>query len=375
MIQLDPRVARTAMQVLYAGLKVLPTNRSKVLFLSRQSNSTPLDYSLLMEELEDRNPDVVIKSISRRLDKGFKNYLYFSVDLARSMFHLATSKVVVLDSYWPAVSVLEHKDDLVVFQMWHALGKIKQSGKITVGRPAGRDERVAKVMRIHDGYDYVVAGGKAWNQYYMDSFGVDEDSLLNIGLPRADYLVNNREEIARRIFDAYPELQDAPIVLYAPTYRKGGGIAFGAKRLVARLEPAGYNVIVKGHANQTLLAPDKKHWACPEFTALELLAVADYLVTDYSAIAIEAALIDVKTFYYVHDFKRYIRTNGLNLNVEKEMPRLAFRSTLGVERALKKPYPWAEYERFKEKCLFEDPGHSTRDLADALFEKGGLCTP
>ena len=132
-------------------------------------------------------------------------------------------------------------------------------------------------------------------------------------------------------------------------------------------------MIVRGHANQPLLAPKEGHWSCEEFKALELLAVADFLVTDYSAIAVEGALAGVPTFYYVYDLPQYKRTTGLNIDLEKELPGLTYRSTAGLLRAMRKPYPVDVFERYRDKYLFEDPGHSTLDLACALEEKGGLC--
>lgn len=368
-------IARRAMAIAYAPLKLLPTRLNKVVMLSRQENSTPFEFEMIRNELTSRHPEVEVVEISQRLEEGVWAKTEFFFALWRSLYHLATSKVCVLDSYWPAVSALEHKADLVVFQMWHSMGKIKQSGKKTVGKEGGRKRSVARIMRIHDGYDYVIAGGSAWNQFYRESFGVSDAAILNIGLPRADCLVNDREEIADRIYAKYPELREGPVVLYAPTFRRGQGSASAARRVVSRLGPAGFKVIVRGHANQPLLASSEGHWSCPEFRPLELLTVADFLVTDYSAIAVEGALAGVPTFYYVYDLPQYKKTTGLNIDLEKELPGLTYRSTAGLLRAMNKPYPSEVFETYRSKYLFDDPGHSTADLVCALEEKGGLCTP
>lgn len=366
--------ARKMMAAAYAPLKALPTQPDKIVLLSRQENSTPFEFQMLRNELLARHPGVRVVTISQRLDEGPLGKWLFFVALARSLYHLATAKVCVLDSYWPAVSALDHKEDLTVFQMWHSMGKIKQSGKKTVGKEGGRRRSVARIMRIHDGYDYVIAGGPAWNRFYRESFGVEDDAILNIGLPRADYLLNEREEIAARIHRKYPELREGPVVLYAPTFRRGYGSASAARNIVSRLAPAGYHVIVKGHANQPLLAPTDEHWTCEDFSALELLTVADFVVTDYSAIAVEAALANVPTFYYIYDLEQYERTNGLNIDLVKELPGLTYRSTAGLLRAMRKPYPREVFEEYRRKYLFDDPGHSTADLVLALEQKGGLRT-
>ena len=43
--------------------------------------------------------------------------------------------------------------------------------------------------------------------------------------------------------------------------------------------------------NQKLDINSTKVYTCDEFSAIELLSVCDYLITDYSAIALEAAHI------------------------------------------------------------------------------------
>lgn len=373
-VRFHPVFAKGAMQTLYWGMKRLPVNRCKVVFLSRQSDTITLDFQMLIEELRAIRPSVKVVVISRRLDAGWKNQIRYGAALLTSMYHLATSKVCVLDSYWPAVSVLDHKSDLVVFRMWHSLGKIKRSGRATVGMRDGRSREISELMRMHEGYDYVVAGAPVWNQFYLDSFDVSEDALLNIGLPRADYLVNQRESLRAAILEKYPEFRSGNVVLYAPTFRSRGGAGIEARNLVSTLAPAGFKVIVKGHANQALLAPDGNYWGCPEFSALELLSVADYLVTDYSAIAIEGALIGVRTFFYAYDLVEYTEANGLNIDLAGMYPGLVLETVDEVLAALRSDYPAAELEAFQSRYGLPDPGHSTRDLADAIFEKGGLCS-
>ena len=69
------------------------------------------------------------------------------------MYHIATSKVVVLDGYCIAASVLNHKPDTKIVQMWHALGTIKKFGYQVLGTEEGSDPDVARIMRMHKNYD------------------------------------------------------------------------------------------------------------------------------------------------------------------------------------------------------------------------------
>ena len=360
---------------IYAVLKLVTrVDPCKITFLSRHSDGITRDFRMLIQELERRDPNIVIATVSSRFEGNPRAALRFGFASLRSLYHLATTKVCVLDSYWPAVSSLRHRPELVVFQAWHSLGKIKQSGRQTLDREQGRSQKLAHSMRIHEGYDWVIAGGKAWNPFYCASFGVDESKLLNIGLPRADYLVNHRQQIARRVLKSHPELAQKPAILYAPTFRRGSGPDTGARDLAAAIDRDRFTLIVHGHKDGNLLMPDGEYVTCPGFTGPELLTVAEYLVTDYSAIAVEAALIDVKTLYYVHDHDEYLATNGLNIDLFEEMPGCVSESAEEIARVIDGEYPMDALRAYQAKFIFDSPGRSTENLVDCFFEKGGLCT-
>ncbi|MGM1018813.1 MAG: CDP-glycerol glycerophosphotransferase family protein [Actinomycetota bacterium] len=365
-------VAHALLQALYTVIRWFTrVNPHKVVFLGRRMDSAPLDFELIIAELARRDPRIEVAMLSKLVKGDRRESFAFVPVLLRSLYHLATSKVCVLDSYWPAVSMLNHAPDLIVYQIWHSLGKIKQSGRQSLDRSQGRSSELATAMRMHEGYDYVVAGAEIWNPYYRASFGVDDEQLLNIGLPRADYLVRERERIAARIHTRHPELEDKPVVLYAPTFRRGED-AQGALMLTEAIDRERFHLVIKKHDSDTLVMPESGHIECPDFTATELLTVADYVITDYSSIALEAALIDVKTFYFLYDFDRYFETNGVNIDIEHEMPGCVFRDVDEVRAALAQEYPIEVLQRYKATYLFPDPGHSTTDLVDHMFREGGL---
>lgn len=376
--RLLPIAAREGIRTTYKAFGLLPRKDNKIVFLSRQSDQVPYDYRLVMDRLTAENPGATVAAVTHRFNPDRATALdqtKFGWATLKSLYHLATSKVAVLDSYWPSVSLAGLGDEITVFQMWHSLGKVKQSGMATVDRPHGRSSKSAKEFAMHRGYDYVLAGSSKWNPYYLDSFPIEESQILNIGLPRAAYLVTGREKIAKKIYEAHPELREGKVILYAPTFRRGGGAAQGARRIVNSLCEDGWQVIVKGHANQPLLADRDRCVACPDFSAPQLLTVADYLVTDYSAIALEAALLDVPTYYYLHDLDHYLLNNGLNIDIEEEMPGCTFRTVEDLRSAMREPYPKETLQAYKEKFVLKDPEQATAKFVEALHDLGGLGGP
>lgn len=346
---------------------VFPQRRKRVVFLSRQSFEVPLDFIMLIDELKRRDPEIECTCICCRSDRNIRSILRYIVAFIRSMYHLATSRVAVLNSYWPAVSMLHQRESLKVIQIWHALGKIKQSGWQTIHRDMGHSPAVARKMGMHRGYDVVIGGSKAWNPFYCASFNIDERKIANVGLPRLDFLQTQGETVRKRFFERYPDLAGKKIILYAPTFRLG--LREGACELLDELvgQQCG-EVIFKRHPNQPIAVSNPRVYRASDFTSLELLLVCDCLITDYSAIAVEAASINVPTYYYCFDFDAYTAHNGLNVNPEELMPHCSCRDPKELAAALGNPYPAGELARYRTTYVLPDSdlGRSTERICDMI---------
>ena len=362
-------ILRFILGVIYFFMKLKPTDKNKVLFLSRQSNEPTEDFLFLAARLREEKPDIKLVMITKRADKGLKNLLVFGWQTLRSMHHLADCSVCVLDTYWPAVSMLKHKDGLCVIQLWHAMAKIKRSGWQTVGKKLGRSEKLAQAANMHGGYDVVIAGGKAFNPFYCASFGVKEDVLYNVGLPRMDRLRESVDSCEKLFFAKYPELRGKKLVLYAPTFRRGQILC--PDGIIEAFAPFDDMVlIIKRHPNQRLSLPEGKTvYTCDEVPTSCVLSVCDAVITDYSAISIEAAVLRKPLYFYLFDYEEYLRDNGLNVILSDELPDCVFHSAEPLaEYVLSGVYDTAAYTRFCEKYLPDMSGRATDKIAALITD-------
>ena len=53
---------------------------------------------------------------------------------------------------------------------------------------------------------------------------------------------------------------------------------------------------------------------------MELLHVADYIITDYSAIVYEAAITQKPIYFYTYDYEEYQINRGTYIDYMSEMP-------------------------------------------------------
>ena len=359
---------RWVMNFVYFFMKLLPTDGNKILFLSRQSDTPSEDFMSLSRRILDFKPDAKIVMITQRADSNPGSLLRFAGATLKSMRHLATARVCVLDSYWPAVSVLKHKKQLAVIQMWHAMGKIKKSGYQTLGKKFGRSYMIAEEMRMHHNYDVVIAGGRAFNPFYCASFGIDENMLYNVGLPRMDDLRENVERSRELFYSTSPQYRGKKIVLYAPTFRKGKVIS--ANSIVRAFAPRKDTVlVVKYHPNQIKsMEAQMEAEKCDEVPTSVVLSVADCVITDYSAIAIEAAVLDKPLYFYLFDYEDYLSHNGLNVNLPDELPQCVYTSAKALEKAIRTGrYDTEAYEEFREKYLPDMSGRATDKIANLII--------
>lgn len=368
-VELAIPIFKAVLRAMYFILKILPVKNNKVIFCSRQMDEVPLDFFLIQECLKEKNSDIICVNVCRRVGNDIIGYLSYAKALLKSMVHLATGRVCVLDSYWPAVSLLKHKQELTVIQIWHAIGKIKKSGYASVGKKSGRKIEYAKKLHMHKNYDYIIAGAKSWNEFYCESFGVNEEIILNYGLPRIDYLKKTEEKNRKCFFFENPELQNKKIVLYTPTFRRNMKSQWSQIVKIADINDIA--LIIKTHPGEKIKSYiDKSNvYYFDGWKTIDLIAVCDYLITDYSAIALEAAVLKRKTFFWVYDYDEYVENNGLNLDLYGTVPMHVFEDINELAEYIEKDrFDENAFNAFCNKYLPEELGTSTQRIAETILK-------
>lgn len=213
------KLAVALLNFVYLGIRLLPV-KNKILFISRQANVPSHDIDLLVQAVKKQMPEVQAKVLTKTLDAGLQAKLGYCLHLALQMYHIATSRAVILDGYCIAASVLTHKKETVFIQMWHASCALKKFGWQTVGRSSGSSRRTASIMKMHRNYNYVLTSSKRTGNTYCEGFHISENQLIYIGMPHYTMLVGEDQRLKRRMTANYPQLKGKINILYIPTFRK-----------------------------------------------------------------------------------------------------------------------------------------------------------
>ena len=354
----------------------MKARNKRVSIISRESDSKTLDVAMLEAELLKRGVKVTVLSKLLTKDKSLKA-LGYAGHVLRQEAAILASDVVVLDTYCIPASMIPHRKATKVVQMWHALGAIKKFGWQTVGKEGGSSEKVARLMKMHHGYDYVVSPSDITAEHFCEAFRSDSSRIVKYGLPRIDYIKSvaagdRHKEMQSRILSKYQHLNNGKrTVLYAPTFRRGKAV--DVKNLLDAFDAEKYNIVIKlhplyrGDAGET---PEGRANTIYDetFSSYDWLSVADIIISDYSSFVIESTLADKPLYIYAYDLEDYEANTGLNIDFSAEpIAPYVFRNADGLaEAAVRDDYDLNALHAFRDRYIDIDTENCTAALADFI---------
>ncbi len=348
----------------------------RVSIISRESDARTLDVAMLEAELLRRGIKVTVLSRLLTKEKSLKA-LGYAGHVLRQQAEILRSDVVVLDTYCIPASMLPHRKETKVVQIWHALSAIKKFGWQTVGKEGGSSEKVARLMRMHHGYDYVVSSSDITAEHFCEAFKVEQSKIVKCGLPRIDYvksvaLGDRRADMLSKIHAAYPQLNNGKkTILYAPTFRKGATV--DPEELAAALDPGKYDLIVKLHPLYRGAESDARHERenviyDDDFSSFDWLSAADIIISDYSSLVIESTLADKPLYIYAYDLDDYEANTGLNVDFSSEpIAPYVFSDAKEMAKAIDAgDYDLGALREFRDRYIDIDTNNCTAALADFI---------
>lgn len=329
------------MNLIYSVFKCRKT-RNVISFISRQSETPSMDFRYLINEIKTNYPQYEVVVLCKMIPSGIGGKIKYVSEMFRQMKVMAVSKVVVLDGYCILASMLSHKKDLKIVQIWHALGSFKRFGKSILDMEGGKSSATAEAFKMHRNYDLIAASGDACVPNFAEAFGYPEDKFIPIGIPRMDYLTSEdeNERLRQNIFAKYPELDNGKkTILYVPTFRDTEedtkALRKASEDLVNQVNYSEYNLVVKHHVvdtNKEEIYIDSRMNIIvgEEFTGMDFMAVADAVVTDYSSIIYEALLKNLPIYIYCFDSEKYLDERGFYIDFWRDIPAVYSKNAKGI---------------------------------------------
>ena len=163
--------------------------------------------------------------------------------------------------------------------------------------------------------DVMVSNGTMRSEIYRRAF-LYTGEILECGAPRNDILVNNWQDFVKPVRRYFDIPEDAKIVMYAPTYRKGRNtdqIQLEGRDIIDVLSEkfgGSWYMLKRLHPTMTQKAGelhyDERIINASDYDDMqELLAASDVLISDYSSVISEFSIMNKPIFLYAEDVEGY----------------------------------------------------------------------
>lgn len=297
----------------------------------------------------------------------------------KSMYHLATAQTVVIDNYFPFLSVMNFRKGVECIQLWHAAGAIKQFGFKDPSNSGRSDAAHKRFAQVYDRFHKTVVGSEEMVNIFQQAFDRKEHQFLKTGIPRTDFFHDQQamDIAATEVSAMYPQIADKKVIMYAPTFRRDQleqpTIALGVDQMCEALGED-YIIFVRLHPAVSSKQASFKHARVIDVSNYpvvnDLLVVTDILISDYSSLPYEFALLEKPQLFFAYDVKSYAQESGFWNEYESVVPGPIVRSTEEIIRHIQEnQFNLENLRTFSAKWNTYSNGQSSKNLVDYFRQK------
>ncbi|AEV96048.1 CDP-glycerol glycerophosphotransferase family protein [Pediococcus claussenii] len=310
------RLKRTALHWWYRWYSLRPIKSNKVSFVSDSRTSISGNFEFIYEDMQKEAPELQASFYLKPNIKAKKSWHEVRT-LAKA---LATSRFIILDDFYPLIYPLKIRDNADLIQVWHAVGAFKTFGYSRVGMPGG-----PKLTSLnHRNYTKVLVSATSIAPKYAEGFGIDPENVLPLGIPRTDIFFDTakQDSIKTRLKEELPFINGKKVILFAPTFRGNGQQSadypfetLNFKKLYDSLHED-YVFLLKIHPfvqNKPTIPYEYTDffYDVSDYREInDLLLIADQLITDYSSVCFEYALLKRPMVFFAPDLAEYMKSRS-----------------------------------------------------------------
>lgn len=369
-----------AYRVIYCFFRFFSVKKKTVFRISFADNAVYLARELYRRQTEqiiiiyDRNLDPELFSQISHVQLVANDFRK-PIEFMTSIYHIATAQTLFIDNYFGFLSALPHKKRPRIIQLWHANGAIKMFGLYD----KSNSERSAKAIRrfnsVYNQFDFTLVGSDKMADIFKHAFNLSEESMVKLGIPRTDFFFNQDEvkHSKKQLENKFPMTQTKKVILYAPTFRENNDtwdmhIDFD---LLADTMGSDYLFFVKLHPSI-----EDKHISLPDsvinisqININEFLLLTDILITDYSSIPFEYALLSKPMIFHAPDLAEYKDERGLWEDYHQLVPGPVTANTLEIIEALETvDHYQKKLIRFNQEWNKYSKGDSSKKVIEFFYD-------
>lgn len=394
MLHLIKTIIGKCIRILYRLMhRFVPVHSKTILFISfhgkgYSDNPKALyEYMRQQKEYEDYTFVWAIKHKKQKAItiEGAKVIEYFSIPY---FYYLSKAKYWFVNCKLPMYII--KKDSQVYLQTWHGtpLKRLAHDIEVPESTTFYRSKmNVAQMYQTYDEdvkkYNYMISPNTFSTNVFQSAFQINKERLIETGYPRNDVLVNTQAEEIKTLKEKLGLPMDKKVILYAPTWRDNSyvskGYTFHLEVNFAlwqqRLKDE-YVVLFKPHyliINDFDIAQYKgfvyEMAASCDISTLYL--VSDLLITDYSSVFFDYAILQRPIYFYMFDRESYAQElRGFYFDIHETLPGdIVEKEQDLLDKIVEKRYDYKKLERFNKTFNAWHDGTCSKKVLDIVFHK------
>lgn len=395
MIKVIKRIVGITIRFLYRiCYRCIPCDDKMILFLSfhgRGYSDNPKALHQYITNDESYKEYTLVWAIKKHKEKnldirGAKIIEYFSISY---FYYLARSKYWIVNCKLP--NYVLKKDTQVYLQTWHGTPLKKLAHDIDVDENTTFYRSGMTMEQMHTTYDvdvakynYMISPSSFTTKVFQSAFKINGERLIETGYPRNDNLSTFTAQDVKTIKEQYRLPKDKKIILYAPTWRDNcfvlEGYTFSLEVDFSmwreKLGDA-YIILFKPHY---LIINNFDIEQYLGFVYLidankdisDLYIISDVLITDYSSVFFDYAILKRPIYFYMYDLESYKNElRGFYLDIVNDLPGDIFEqeNTL-LEAILGHTYDYLRLVKFNQRFNNHEDGKASERVMDIVLKQG-----
>lgn len=303
-------------------------------------------------------------------------------------YYMSKAKYWIINCKMP--TYICKKPEQIYLQTWHGTPLKRLAHDIiapedaTFYRSGVSFDKMCKSYDIDvERYNYMISPNKFCTEVFQTSFQINRERLIETGYPRNDFITNATAEDVGLLKKKFGLPLDKKIILYAPTWRDNSYVASGytfeleadfhkwkdilGDDYVVVFKPH-YLIINKYEGDHSLEGFLYSISANAEIN--ELYVLSDVLITDYSSVFFDYAVLNRPIYFYMYDLEQYKgELRGFYLDIYTELPGKIYENEAEMLTDVRNQvYDYSFLETFNERFNLEQTGNCAQKVIDIVFK-------
>lgn len=390
------RIIFKLIRIIYKGInKYISIDDKTILFISYHGKGylcNPKYLHKYMYEHEEYSNYKYIWAVKNNKNINIKNAKVIKYAGIKYFYYLARSKYWIVNCKLPGYVI--KRQGQIYLQTWHGTPLKRLAYDIKIGDKAtfyrskmSRESMLKTYDKDVERYDYFISPNRFSTEKFETAFKISKEKLIESGYPRNDFISNITEQEIDNLKEKYNITKDKKVILYAPTWRDN---SFSDKGYIFKLQvdfklwkdklEEEYVVIFKPHylIFNKYVNNDLKGFLYSideDVDINELYVISDILITDYSSVLFDYAILNRPIIFYMYDLDDYKENiRGFYLDVYNDLPgeiikteEKVINTVLNIER-----YKLNNKEKlynFNEKFNYLHNGKCCKNVLDKVIKR------